>query len=566
MKQKILSCAVISCIIYLFFGCGTPPKADLVLVNGKIAVVDKAFSIHQALAIGGDRILYTGNNKGVEKFTQKNTRIIDLKGKLVVPGMVDSHGHPFNLGQSGDNDSFSVRGSKSYREVVERVAAKIETMKPGEWLIGGGWYQDDWEDSSLPVHDPISEVSPKNPVFLYRRGGNSCLVNQKALEIAGITRNTPDPYGGKIIRKPNGDPTGVLVNMGNNMVKKHFPKPDKPLSWYENGYLNAAKLCNRVGLTGWHDAGIDPIYIDAYKSLVDKKKLTVRVYAMLQNPREGDLEKYYRKYRTVNYGGEHFFTVRSVKVFFDGALGSRGAAFFSPYDDDPQNTGVFEIPPEHLLEVCRAALKTEMQVCPHAIGIRANSVYLDMMEKALQENPVKDHRFRSEHAEVVKPGDVKRFARLGVIPSMQPIHCTEDMVFIEHRIGKDRCRMSASPWRGFIDSGCIIPCGSDFAIYSHNPLTGFYAAITRQDPNGLPVEGWFPEQCMTREEALRGYTIWAAYASFQEEILGSLEKGKLADLVILDRDILTITPKKILSTKVLATMVGGNFVFQLETL
>ena len=249
----------IFCIFCLFSGCGKTSRADLVLANGKIATVDREFTIHQALAIGRGRILYVGSNQGAKKFLSRSTKVIDLKGKLVVPGMVDSHGHPFNLGKTEDNDSFSVRGSRSYQEVVDRVAEKIKTMKPGEWLTGGGWYQDDWQDNSLPVHDPLSAVSPENPIFLYRRGGNSCLVNQKALYIASITRETPDPYGGKIIRKPNGDPTGVLVNMGNNMVKKHFPKPSRPLSWYEDGYLNAARMCNEVGLTGWHDAGIDPI-------------------------------------------------------------------------------------------------------------------------------------------------------------------------------------------------------------------------------------------------------------------------------------------------------------------
>lgn len=562
MKNKSFFLFLFVITILLAMSCSQKNTADLVLRGGKIATVDKHFSIQEAVAVNGDRIIFVGSNKDVKDFVGPKTLVIELNGKLVVPGMIDSHCHPFNLGKSGDKESFSVNGAKSFKQVVEMVAEKVKTIKPGEWLIGGGWYQNDWENPSLPIHDELSKVSPQNPIFLYRRGGNSSLVNQKAMDIAGITKDTPDPYGGKILRKANGEPTGVLVNMGNNIVKKHFPKLQRPSKWYREHYIRACRMCNEVGLTGWHDAGIDPIYIQAYKELVDRNELTVRVYAMLQNPRKGDLVSYFKKYRIINYGGKHLLTVRSVKIFFDGALGSRGAAFFKPYDDDPGNIGVFEVPPEHVHEVARAALQTGMQVCSHAIGIRGNSLLLDSYEKALKEIPVKDHRFRSEHAEVVRPEDVKRFASMGVIPSMQPIHCTSDMIFIENRIGKKRCQESASPWRSFINAGCIIPCGSDFSIYSHNPLTGIYAAITRQDKNGKPEGGWFPKERMTREEALKGYTIWAAYSAFQENILGSIEKGKLADFAVLDKNILKIEPMEILNTKVLYTIIGGKIVYE----
>jgi len=538
-----------------------PEPADLVLRGGKIITVDKEFSVREALAVKKNKIIFVGSNVEAELYVYPITKVIDLQGSVVIPGIIDAHCHPFDLGSYGDEEEFSVHGTASYQQIVKRVAEKVKMLQPGEWIMGRGWDHNDWDVKEYPVHDELSSVSPENPVFLYRIDGNSALVNQRAMDIAGIDRNTPDPYGGKIIRKSNGEPTGMLINMANNIVKKHFPTVDKPDEWYRERYIKAAQISNSAGLTGWHDAGISPRDIEIYKSLVDRSELTVRVYAMLQNPREGNLEEYFRKHKVVNYGNNHFFTVRSVKVFFDGALGSRGAAFFEPYTDDPENRGIFEVPPEHVYEVASAALKTNMQVCTHAIGIRANSVLLDSYQKAFEERRVKDHRFRSEHAEVVRPEDVKRFSELGVIPSMQPTHCTSDMVFCEERIGAERSNY-ASSWRSFIDAGCIIPCGSDFPVESHKPLWGIYAAVTRRDHQGNPEGGWHPEQRMTREEALRGFTIWAAYAAFQEDVLGSLEKGKLADMVVLDKDILEIEPKEILNTNVLYTIVNGKIVYK----
>ena len=536
--------------------------ADLVLRGGEVAAVDADFSIQQAVAVADGIIVFVGSDEDVEPFIGPSTRVIELDGRLLTPGMVDAHGHPFNLGNTEEEEFFSVRGATSWGEVVERVAARIGEMEPGEWLIGGGWYQDDWADNTIPEHDSLSAVSPDNPVFLYRRGGNSAFVNAKALEIAGIDAGTPDPYGGIIGRKADGSPSGFLVNMGNNMVSDHFPAPDKPLTWYMERLSRAAAMGNEVGLTGWHDAGIEPTLIDAYKALVDEGALTVRVNAMLQNPREGNLEEYFTEHRVVDYGGRDLFQVRSVKVFFDGALGSRGAALFEPYADDPENLGVYEIRPEHLYEVSVAALRTGMQVCPHAIGPRAVKDVLDIYEEAFVEAPGEDVRFRIEHAELVGPDDVARFAELGVIPSVQPIHHPSDMEFLPHRLGPDRAAKYASPWRSLIDAGSVLPLGSDFAIYSHNPLTGFYAAITRQNEDGTPAEGFYAEEAMTREEALRGYTIWPAYAAFLENVVGSIEVGKYADLVVFDQDILSIEPAEILETNVDFTIVDGKVVYE----
>jgi len=537
--------------------------ATLVLRNGKVVTADLAFTIQQSVAIQDDRIIYVGNDYGVREFIGEGTQVIDLAGRFTMPGMTDAHCHPFNLGRIDDEERFTVAGTTSFQEVVDKVELKVRTLEPGEWIIGSGWSEQDWELKNLPLHDPLSAVSPDNPVFLYRRGGNSSFVNQKAMEVAGIDRDSPEPYGGQIHRKANGDPTGFLVNMGNNLVKDHFPLPDHPYEYYRDIYQNAARISHEAGLTGWHVAGTYPDQLAVFRQMVDRGDLNMRVNAMIQNPRKGDLEAHFREHRVVNYGGRDLFQVRSVKVFFDGALGSRGAAFYEPYADDPGNIGVTEIPPEHLYEVALAGLKAGVQVAPHSIGIRGNGAMLDMFEKALKEYPVSDHRFRSEHAQIVALDDVARFKRLGVIPSMQLIHATSDMPIVEDRVGAERMK-GAYAWRSFIDAGLPVAAGSDFTVESHRPLWGFYAGVTRQDHAGHPEGGWMPEQKLTREEAIRAYTNWPAYAAFLEDKVGSIEVGKYADIVILDRDLLEIPDREILETNVLMTIVAGDVVYDRE--
>ena len=536
-------------------------EATLVLQNGKIVTADRSFSIQESVAIRDNKIVYVGNDYGVQSYIGADTQVIDLQGKFTMPGMTDAHCHPFNLGRIDDEERFSVAGTRSYQEVVDKVERKVMTLEPGEWIIGSGWSEQDWERKALPEHDALSAVSPDNPVFLYRRGGNSSFVNQKAMDIAGIDRNSPDPYGGQIHRKENSEPTGFLVNMGNNLVKDHFPQPNHPYEYYRDIYQNAARISHEAGLTGWHVAGTYPDQLNVFREMVDRGDLTMRVNAMIQNPRKGDLEAHFRQHRVVNYGGEDLFQVRSVKVFFDGALGSRGAAFYEPYSDDPGNTGVTEIPPEHLYEVALAALKADVQVAPHSIGIRGNGVMLDMFEKALMEFPVNDHRFRSEHAQIVDLADVARFKRLGVIPSMQLIHATSDMPIVEDRVGPTRMK-GAYAWRSFLDAGLPVAAGSDFTVESHRPLWGIYAGVTRQDHAGQPEGGWMPEQVMSREEAIRAYTNWPAYAAFLEDVSGSIEVGKYADLIVLDKDILQVPAQQILETEVLTTIVAGEIVFE----
>ena len=557
MKFKTFLLAIVLVITLAGLACKGPAPADLVLRGGKIVTVDADFSLAEAVAVRGEKIFWVGKDSDVEKFIGPETRVVELKGKLVLPGLVDAHAHMYSLGK--ELSYLNVTGTQSFAEVIEKVRERVQEVSPGEWITGGRWDHNDWEDKKFPVHDALSSVSPNNPVFLTRVDGNSGFANLKALELAGITKDTPDPFGGVIIRKENGEPTGALVNRAMEPVVELIPK-DSP-EQYKNKMEAAVKSCLAVGLTGVHDAGISPQTIAIYKNLVDRDQLALRIYGMLGDEDDPEVTEniadYFRRHRVVNYGGRHYFSVRSVKLYFDGALGSRGAAFYEPYADDLDNSGLLRITPEYIYEVAKAGLESGMQISTHCIGIRGNRLCLDAYEKAFIENPTDDHRFRIEHAQIVRMEDVKKFKALDVIPAMQPTHCTSDMYFVEDRIGKTRAE-GAYPWRWFIDAGLKIPGGSDFPVESNDPLLGIYAAVTRQDVKGWPERGWFPEQRMTMEEAIRSFTIWAAYSAFQEDVLGSIENGKYADFTILDTDILEAAPQEILNTKVVYTIVGGK--------
>lgn len=560
--MKRSSILIVHCFVLVLFliSCSNTPKADLILHNGKIATVDEAFNIEEAVAVRRGKIIFVGSDSEITTFRGPKTESIDLQGQLVLPGLIDAHGHISSLGMLEERLDF--RGTTSYQQIIDMVANKVKAVAPGEWILGDGWDQNNWPDKKLPIHDPLSAVSPDNPVYMPRIDGNSVLVNQKAMEMAGIHKGSSKIEGGTIRRKANGEPTGVLVNKAAEPVERIIPEDDISESQFRDRLVKGVKRCLEVGLTGVHDANVSPRTIGTYKHLVDHDLLDMRIYGMLLDPaetrstRDVDLVEFFRENKLENYGN-HMLSIRSIKVFFDGALGSRGAAFYDDYEDDPGNNGLLRIGVDHLYDVMVAALQTGMQVNVHAIGTRGNTLFLDACEQALKQVPTQDHRFRSEHAEVIRPDDIARFTSLEVIPSMQPVHCTSDMVFMKDRIGTMRSRW-ASPWRSFIEAGHAIPCGSDFPVESHNPLWGIYAAVTRQDHDGLPEKGWFPEQRMTIEEAIRGYTIWAAYGAFQETVLGSIEKGKLADFTVLDKDILEIEPKEILDTKVVYTIVDGK--------
>ena len=540
----------------LNMSCNIQNKADLVIMGGKVATVDNDFSITEAVAVQNDKILFVGTNKDAKEYIGSTTNVIELNGELVLPGLIDSHGHLTGYGKSLEH--IDLVGTKSYQEVIDLVAEKVKTAEPEEWIRGRGWDQNDWEIKDFPHHQNLSHISPNNPVMLSRIDGHAILVNQNAMEICGISVDTPNPDGGKVFKDKDGVPTGVFLDNAEVLITDHIPKYS--IENIRNIIQHAANQCAKYGLTGMGDAGIPVSRIDDYKYLIDNGKMSIRVNAMLSDTVISDLEVFFNKYKIESYGND-FLRVKSVKLYADGALGSRGAALLEPYSDDPENMGLIVTEYPHMLEVCKTALENDIQVCTHAIGDRAIRTMLDVYEEALKENPKADHRFRIEHSQIVNLEDIPRYADLGVLPAMQPQHAVSDMPWVKDRIGDGRLE-GAYAWRSFIDKGIMIPCGSDFPIEIPNPLIGIHNAVTRQDENGYPEGGWLPEQKMTIEEAIKGYTIWAAFAAFQEDIIGSIEVGKYADFTILDKDILTIEPSEILKTKPIYTIVGGQIQYQ----
>jgi len=539
---------------------GGPAPASLVLRNAKVATVDEAFSLAEAIAVRADTIAAVGTNAAIEPFIGPETEVIDCAGKLVVPGLIDAHAHLRMYGMTLLD--IDLRGVDTFAEVVRLVKERAADVRPGEWVLGNNWDQNLWDDvDDFPYHDTLSAAVPDVPVWLIRVDGHAGIANAKAMETAGVTRVVANPSGGEILRKPSGDPSGVFVDNAMGLIGRHVP--DSTEERRREAITMASDRCLAVGITGIHDAGVSSRQIESYKSLIDSGELGIRIYAMLGNPgydNQTAYETYLRDNMFDSYAG-HRLSVRSIKLFMDGALGSRGAAMFEDYSDRSGYTGLLTFSGEDALMVSRAALSAGAQVCTHAIGDKGNRLILDAYEQALAEHPAPDHRFRVEHAQVVALEDIPRFHALGILPSMQPTHATSDMYWAEARVGPERVK-GAYAWKRFLDTGCIIPCGSDFPVEKINPMLGFYAAVTRMNTEGWPEGGWYPDQCMTREEVLRGFTIWAAYAAFQEDILGSIEPGKLADMVVLSKDVLTAPPTDILTTSPEYTIVAGKIVYR----
>jgi predicted amidohydrolase YtcJ len=540
---------------------GAQVSADLVLVNGKIYTVDNARPVVTALAARGGRVVFVGSDAEARVLAAGSARVIDLKGATVVPGIIDAHAHLLGLGDMLRR--VNLAGSTSYDEVIERVKAFSRDVKPGEWILGRGWDQNRWTSKEFPTHDALSRAFPNNPVVLERVDGHAYLVNAKAMELARVSASTADPEGGRIMRFSSGAPSGVFVDNAQSLIDRAIPAATRADT--RRAILAAIAECNRWGLTGVHDPGEDTETIGIYEELAKAGNYNLRNYVMLSDPGEpgspASLRNPYLRRGPQNALYDGHLWVRAIKLYADGALGSRGAALLAPYADEPANSGLLVSRPEHLRAWAERGLRSGFQVNVHAIGDRGNRIVLDAFESALRAVPRADHRFRIEHAQVLSLEDIPRFARLGVIPSMQPTHQTSDMGWAEARVGPQRIR-GAYAWRSLLNTGVVIPSGTDFPVEDVNPLLTFHAAVTRQDPTNSPVGGWYPEQRMTREEALQSMTIWPAYAGFQESMLGSLTPGKYADFVVLDRDIMRIPDTEILATRVVSTWIGGKRVYE----
>ncbi len=531
--------------------------AELIVTNAKIHTVDENRPFAEAMAIREGRILFVGSERGALAHRGSGTRVLDLEGRTVIPGMIDAHAHLYGLGTA--LRTVNLVGTRSYQEVIDRVAARAREVPAGTWIQGRGWDQNDWPEARFPSHEALSRAVPDHPVFLTRVDGHAGLVNAQALQRAGLTARTADPEGGRIERGSGGTPTGVLVDRAMDLVRTKIPAADK--AEIRASVLAAIAETNRWGLTGVHDAGVNRAVIDVYEELAREGRYSLRNYVMVRLS-DADLEHYLGRGPQIGlYDGRLW--LRSIKISADGALGSRGAALLEPYTDEPGHAGLVLVPQERIREVAVRALRGGFQLNVHAIGDRGNRIALDAFEAALREVPSSDHRFRVEHAQILHHQDIPRFAELDVIPSMQGVHQSSDMYWAGARLGQGRL-FGAYAWRSLLETGVVIPNGSDFPVEHVNPLLSFYASITRQDANGWPAGGWFPEQRMTRDEALKSITIWPAYAAFEEDELGSLTPGKRADFVILDRDIMRVPAADIVSTQVIATYLGGIPVYERE--
>jgi predicted amidohydrolase YtcJ len=529
--------------------------ADLIVTNARIYTVDEARPSVDALAVRDGRVTFIGDARGALALRGPQTRVVDLGGRTVIPGMVDAHGHVAGLGSA--LAIVDLTGASSYDDVVSRVTARARTLQPGQWITGRGWDQNRWGDTRFPTHEKLSAAVPNNPVYLTRVDGHAGLANRKAMEAAGLSAATRDPPGGHIERAADGAPSGVFVDNAQRLVGEKVPRSTR--EEVKRQVQAAIAEAQRWGLTGVHDAGASTEVLDIYEELGKAGQLNLRMNAMISDDSAALARWFARGPQSGLYGG--MLWVRSVKLYIDGAMGSRGAALLEPYSDDPKNIGLLVSPPTHIQDVAIRALKAGFQVNTHAIGDRGNRVVLDAYEAALAVVPTPDHRFRIEHAQILHHDDIPRFARLGVIPSMQASHQTSDMYWIGSRLGSGRL-IGAYAWRSLIDAGSIVPNGSDFPVEQVNPLISFHAAVSRQDADNWPSGGWYPEQRMTRDEALKSMTIWPAYAAFQEKELGSLAPGKRADFVVLDQDIMRVPAEMILRTHVLSTWVGGKPVFE----
>lgn len=577
-RYVLISLAALA-IIAIIMVERSPEAADMVFVNGIVHTMDAKNTVVEAFAVRGDRIVGTGTSSYIEsKF--KSEKIVDLNQRTVFPGFIDSHGHFFSLGLA--RMTVDLLGSNSEKEAAERVRVRVERSRSGQWIRGRGWDQNEWQNRQFPTHASLDKVAPSNPVYLIRVDGHAIWVNRTALQDAGIDRSTRDPDGGRIVRDTHGDPTGVFMDNAVQLVQSHLPSMSDSES-VEAMHL-AAEECIKDGLTTIHDMGIDTVELALYKKLVESGELPVRIYAAVGGV--GELWNQFLKDGPLIGLGENHLTVRALKMYMDGALGSRGAALVEPYSDDPGNRGLTVSTEETIRTATVQALKHGFQVCTHAIGDRANDIVLRMYASALNEVPVKDSRLRIEHAQVLEPADIPKFKEYGIIPSMQPTHATSDMYWAQARLGPIRIRF-AYAWRSLLETGVIIPGGSDFPVENPNPIWGIYAAVTRKDKEGRPRNaedgrkyfqfssagmtdtlafdnGWYPAQKMTREEALRSFTTWGAWAGFEENLKGSIQKGLLADFVILSSDIATVPDEEILKVKVLQTFVGGKRVFSAE--
>ena len=556
---------VISFLFLFFISCESQ-KADMIIHNGMIYTMNDLNPTAEAVAISSGKIIALGKYTDLDPLITPRTKIINLRGATMTPGIIEGHGHFYGLGLA--KMQLDLSKTESYQDLIDMVSDAVENSKPGEWILGRGWHQSKWSDDKsdfvkgFQTHERLSEISPNNPVWLKHASGHAGFANQKAMDIAGVNKETEFGFGGEIIKDLSRKPTGVFNERAQGLISE---KVENNLG--EESDLRAIELAVKAslenGVTSFHDAGIGRRTIEVLREAINKDILKVRIYAMLTSRDTTLLNEWYKKGPEIGTGGD-LLTIRSIKINADGALGSRGAWLIDEYSDRPGHYGMPTQSMDYVYSVAKQGIKTGFQVNSHAIGDKANREILNEYEKVFNEHPelAIDHRWRIEHAQHVAPDDIPRFGRLKVIPSIQGIHMSSDRPWAINRLGQKRIEESAYVWRDLINHGAVLINGSDVPVEPIDPIASFYASTTRKTLKGLPDFGYEPKQKMTRIEALKSYTINAAYGAFEDQIKGSIEIGKYADFTVFSQNLITIPEEKILDTKVLYTIVNGVVEYQ----
>ena len=561
-QQGLRAAAALAVLLPIAACQASVEPADLVVTNGKIVTVDDTQVEAQAMAVRGDRIVALGMRDAIQRYIGPTTEVIDAGGQLVVPGFIESHGHFTGVGEA--QLVLKLGTARTWDDILAMVENAAKTAKPGQWIYGRGWHQEKWTTPPMPnvegfpTEASLSRVSPNNPVLLTHASGHASFVNALAMKLSGLSATTKNPEGGEILKDAKGNPTGLLRETAAGLVKRGVGEPVPTADEHrarQNRVLQlAAAEALAKGITSFQDAGSSFDTIDRMKALVDEGKLGVRLWVMVRAGFEQESQKL-GQYRMIDYGNG-YLTVRAIKRSIDGALGSRGAWLLEPYADKPDSTGLNTTPVDDIRETADLAIQQGYQLCVHAIGDRANRETLNIFEEAFKAIPdKKDFRWRIEHAQHLNPADIPRFGALGVIASMQGIHCTSDAPFVLARLGPKRAEEGAYVWQKLMKTGAVVTNGTDAPVEDVDPIASYYATVSRKLKDGSV---FYPDQRMSRMEALKSYTTNGAFAAFEENSKGSLKVGKYADMVILSKDILTVPENEIPTAHVVYTIVGGK--------
>lgn len=570
MIYKLLPYTVLA---FVFFAChrdhtaSSDPIGDLLLSGGMIYTMDTTQEQVEAVVIKADTFLFVGSLEKAQSYVGPQTKSLDLEGKTMIPGLTEGHAHIMGIGYGLLN--VDLAGARSFEEIIQRVADRASEVPNGTWIQGRGWHQEKWAAQpelfkGFPMHYALSEAVPNHPVYLQHASGHAAMVNQKAMELAGIEASSPNPEGGEIFRTLSGDPTGLLNETAQYLMNPFLPKNSRETD--EQALDLALKACFENGITGFHQAGSGEDHIQLFEDFAEKNRLKLRLYVMLAGRDSALLARYFEAGIQENLYNNQL-TIRAVKLYSDGALGSRGAWLLEEYSDAPGVHGHNVMPLDEVEAIANKAHDAGFQMCVHAIGDRANKEVLDIYERVVSDSTKEiksDHRFRIEHAQHFHSDDIPRVAKMGVVPAMQAIHMSSDRPWAIHRLGRTRIESGAYMWQTLLQSGARIVNGTDAPVEPIDPMANFYASVSRKTLKGTPSRGYEPAEKMTRRQALKSYTLDAAFSAFREQSKGSIEVGKWADLTILDQDIMTLPEDEILDTQVQMTIIAGEIVYDAD--